>query len=561
MLEAISALSWRLRASCSSSRSAIVAACDTLGWRYAFRDDRVPFGALLSARLAGEAFNATTATVGGGKRSRRGWCASTSPWRRAPPSLIVAKTTITIGQALFLLAGVIAGIAVLPSGSPLLLAMQWLLVAEIVAVLGFVLVQIGGALGYGGRLLQRLGLLGSGGDTVREADRALATFYRQEPVRLALSTLFHFLGWALGALETWIILAALGIPVSLSTALVIDAIDSGIGFALFLVPLRLGVLEVGTVAVFTALGLGAPVGLTVSLVRRVREAAWAGMGFLALAGLREEAARRPSRRWRPRSRRMCGIAGFIAPVGQRADSRILERMLGTLRHRGPDAVGTYVHGRAALGTARLRVIDLETGDQPIANEDGSVLVVHNGEIYNFPELQRTCPSRPSLRDPLRHRGHRPRVEEHGEHCVDYFNGMFALAVWDRHRERCSWRATAWARSPCTTPPARLAGLRLRAASGAGPPRGEPRDPARERLPIPRLRLRARPLLDGARRRQAPPGAHLDRLVRQGRDAPVLGHSIPAGLLRHGARVGRRSRAGSTRRSGSGWPPTCRWAAF
>lgn len=267
---------------------ALMTICDALGWRFAFRRSRVPFGALLSARLAGEAFNATTATVGG--EALKAWLVRKHvSLAESLPSLIVAKTTITIGQALFLLAGVIAGIAVLPSGSPLLLAMQWLLVAEIVAVLGFVLVQIGGALGYGGRLLQRLGLLGSGGDTVREADRALATFYRQEPVRLALSTLFHFLGWALGALETWIILAALGIPVSLSTALVIDAIDSGIGFALFLVPLRLGVLEVGTVAVFTALGLGAPVGLTVSLVRRVREAAWAGIGFLALAGLRAEA--------------------------------------------------------------------------------------------------------------------------------------------------------------------------------------------------------------------------------------------------------------------------------
>jgi asparagine synthase (glutamine-hydrolysing) len=132
---------------------------------------------------------------------------------------------------------------------------------------------------------------------------------------------------------------------------------------------------------------------------------------------------------------MCGIAGFIAPVGQQADPRVLERMLATLRHRGPDAVGAYVQGRAALGTARLRVIDLETGDQPIANEDGSVLVLQNGEIYNFPALQRE----------LTARGHRFATrsdteaiahawEEYGEHCVDHFNGMFALAVWDRHRE-------------------------------------------------------------------------------------------------------------------------------
>ncbi len=133
---------------------------------------------------------------------------------------------------------------------------------------------------------------------------------------------------------------------------------------------------------------------------------------------------------------MCGIAGFIAPAGQRADRAVLERMTACLRHRGPDAVGYHVDGRAALGAARLRVIDLETGDQPIANEDGSVHVVQNGEIYNFRALEATL-------TPLGHRfATRSDTEaivhaweEYGEHCVDHFNGMFALAVWDRRREQ------------------------------------------------------------------------------------------------------------------------------
>ncbi len=132
---------------------------------------------------------------------------------------------------------------------------------------------------------------------------------------------------------------------------------------------------------------------------------------------------------------MCGIAGFIAPAGERADQRVLERMLETLRHRGPDAVGGHVDGRVAIGAARLRVIDLETGDQPIANEDGSVHVVLNGEIYNFAALHRD----------LTARGHRFATrsdtesivhawEEYGEHCVEHLNGMFAFALWDRRRE-------------------------------------------------------------------------------------------------------------------------------
>ena len=80
---------------------------------------------------------------------------------------------------------------------------------------------------------------------------------------------------------------------------------------------------------------------------------------------------------------MCGIAGYVAPRGERADPEILARMVAALRHRGPDAVGYHVDGRAALGVARLRVIDLETGDQPMACEDGTFTVALNGEIYDF----------------------------------------------------------------------------------------------------------------------------------------------------------------------------------
>ncbi|HKX06059.1 MAG TPA: asparagine synthase (glutamine-hydrolyzing) [Methylomirabilota bacterium] len=133
---------------------------------------------------------------------------------------------------------------------------------------------------------------------------------------------------------------------------------------------------------------------------------------------------------------MCGIAGFIAPPSAGADPPVLQRMVAALRHRGPDTVGYHVDGRVALGAARLRVIDLETGDQPIANEDASVHVVQNGEIYNFSVLRRD----------LTARGHRfvtrsdteaivHAWEEYGEHCVDHFNGMFAFALWDSKREQ------------------------------------------------------------------------------------------------------------------------------
>ena len=97
---------------------------------------------------------------------------------------------------------------------------------------------------------------------------------------------------------------------------------------------------------------------------------------------------------------MCGIAGFLAPPGVEADRAVLERMVATLHHRGPDAIGHHVEGRVALGVARLRIVDLATGDQPLANEDGTVQVVLNGEIYNFEALrERFLRAGPSLHQP------------------------------------------------------------------------------------------------------------------------------------------------------------------
>jgi asparagine synthase (glutamine-hydrolysing) len=133
---------------------------------------------------------------------------------------------------------------------------------------------------------------------------------------------------------------------------------------------------------------------------------------------------------------MCGIAGFVAPPDVRADLAVLERMVASLRHRGPDAVGLHVDGPAALGVARLRVMDLETGDQPLGTEDGSATVVLNGEIYGCEEHRASLVAR----------GHRFRSrsdteviahawEEAGERVVDRLNGMFAFALWERDRKR------------------------------------------------------------------------------------------------------------------------------
>jgi asparagine synthase (glutamine-hydrolysing) len=133
---------------------------------------------------------------------------------------------------------------------------------------------------------------------------------------------------------------------------------------------------------------------------------------------------------------MCGIAGFVNRPGHSADRGIVDRMTATLAHRGPDGDGTYVDGPAALGHRRLSIVDVAGGAQPMCNEDGSVWISYNGELYN----------EPALRKELEAKHHRYRTtcdtesivhlyEEEGPEFVRRLNGMFALAIWDGPRQR------------------------------------------------------------------------------------------------------------------------------
>jgi asparagine synthase (glutamine-hydrolysing) len=133
---------------------------------------------------------------------------------------------------------------------------------------------------------------------------------------------------------------------------------------------------------------------------------------------------------------MCGICGLVALDGSEVDATPLAAMSESLRHRGPDSEGSVIDGPVALAARRLSIIDLEGGDQPVGNEDGSVKVVQNGEIYNYREL----------RAGLERRGHRFSTqsdtevlvhlyEEHGPAFVRELRGMFALALWDSRQRR------------------------------------------------------------------------------------------------------------------------------
>src|SRR2546428_3248583 len=128
---------------------------------------------------------------------------------------------------------------------------------------------------------------------------------------------------------------------------------------------------------------------------------------------------------------MCGIAGIMSFNGRPVSSEERVAMCTAMFHRGPDKEGFYIGPGVGLGMRRLSIIDLQTGHQPVSNEDGTVWVVFNGEIYNFRDLRRK----------LEQRGHAFSTatdtevivhlyEEYGQHCVEKLRGMFAFALWD-----------------------------------------------------------------------------------------------------------------------------------
>jgi asparagine synthase (glutamine-hydrolysing) len=132
---------------------------------------------------------------------------------------------------------------------------------------------------------------------------------------------------------------------------------------------------------------------------------------------------------------MCGIAGIVDFSGRRPDQELLRRMLGLIRHRGPDAFGIYMDDMAGIASTRLSIIDLPGGDQPIHNEDESLWTVYNGEVFNYVEL----------RPDLENRGHRfytntdtevliHLYEENGVDMLRHLNGQFGLSIWDNRKK-------------------------------------------------------------------------------------------------------------------------------
>ena len=131
---------------------------------------------------------------------------------------------------------------------------------------------------------------------------------------------------------------------------------------------------------------------------------------------------------------MCGIAGFVGKQNNKEE--ILQKMMDVIKHRGPDSEGKYTTDEVAFGFRRLSIIDLESGSQPMFNEDGEIALIFNGEIYNSPELRERFLKKGHVfanhsdSEVLIH-----GYEEYGEKLVHQLRGMFGFAIWDNRRKR------------------------------------------------------------------------------------------------------------------------------
>lgn len=140
--------------------------------------------------------------------------------------------------------------------------------------------------------------------------------------------------------------------------------------------------------------------------------------------------------FRGKTQEMCGILGILNANGEPVDRGKLLSMAAVMSHRGPDGEGAHCDGPAGLAHRRLSIIDLSGGAQPMSNEDGTVWITFNGEIYNFPDLKRDLEAKGHV---FRTRSDTEAIvhayEEYGPDCVKRLRGMFAFGIWDARRKR------------------------------------------------------------------------------------------------------------------------------
>jgi uncharacterized protein (TIRG00374 family) len=262
----------------------------TVGWRTAFPRTCPRFGLLFPVRLAGEAVNETTPTGTMGGEALKAFllvrAGAGVPVEEGLVSVVVAKTALVASLAAFI-AGALVLAWALSDTSPAMLSLLALLAAYMaLSTAGFALAQVRGMFRLGGRALAWIGLGNRVAAGAARLDADLRWYYRERRGRATATLVLSLVGWAAGSLETWLMLVLLGAPVSLLTALVIEAGATGVRAVGFLIPGSIGVLEGGLVGIFALLGLESSTGLAFGVARRFREGVWILIGYICLALIR-----------------------------------------------------------------------------------------------------------------------------------------------------------------------------------------------------------------------------------------------------------------------------------
>jgi glycosyltransferase 2 family protein len=263
--------------------------CDTLGWKFAFGPSlAVPFHTLFLTRIGGEAINNITpfAYLGGEPVKAHVLTRFQIPLIQGMAASIIAKLLISISQFLFVVLGGILALSYLVTRPEVL----WPLVV-IILMAGVFLAGLSYSLRVG-LFTMLFGMLDRWRLTpsfmarwrgqLRQLDETIGEFSRRHPAQLLLSLGLHFGGWVLGTLEVLAIFYAVGIPISVAEAIAIEALASVVKAAAFFIPGSLGVQDGGNVLLLAVFGYPSSFGLTFSLIRRMRELLWIGLGLLVL---------------------------------------------------------------------------------------------------------------------------------------------------------------------------------------------------------------------------------------------------------------------------------------
>ncbi|MDF0645358.1 MAG: lysylphosphatidylglycerol synthase transmembrane domain-containing protein [Nitrospira sp.] len=263
------------------------------GWKVALEgSERVPFWRLLMIRMAGEVVNMTTPTAYVGGEPLKAYLLQRDgvPVVEGLASVVIAKTTMTIAQVLFIIVGIAIGLWVLgPTGSSGQIVTGAILSVGLLlfGTAAFVLVQRRGLFTWTLELIRKLGwrleVLERRAEQLRSLDRTILNFYTERRLMFYISTGLYLLGWLAEAIEVYVIIYCLGGPADMLSAVSIGALSVLIKGGTFFIPGSLGAQDAGNLLLLRAFGYSEVVGVAFALLRRFRELVWISVGLLCLA--------------------------------------------------------------------------------------------------------------------------------------------------------------------------------------------------------------------------------------------------------------------------------------